>query len=962
MDVKFNAFKQAIFDNIIRDEASATAAASLAFLDSIHDFWPERGTKSVTDEDEDEPEELDENRLKTVHDELVGSIQQYVGRGDSIEQIMSTLTNGNVTSVHGVEDKTLAFFKKTINPFNGEERVFTINDILTKYKFTDYGSNWENYSAVVSSINISDSIEIQGNGRSIKSLTDEERGHIAFFILAYLNPQVNPGSSPVGLTFDMSPRDVGKIFNRINQVHNAIYPQNVSDSASTSFSALLGRSIYYDVTGKQQVTTGAVQEARTNAFTIGKYRIAFIDRGFGKTNKFGFSIRITDMNGTPIGEIPFGPRSEQGPSVNYLMDIISSKGSSLKTAVPKIGTVAKLNNISVYDKDLLFDLKRLGDQEQMLVAGPGVYTVTGDRFAHAFRRLIRRSGIYHSVKGLRISRFGSLTPEQAKQQSQVFRLKSTYEKLKIVGSFSTQYATAGSDLNTMRNHILFGIQKGYVFSDPIDIPNLSPEFIDSNYTKIGSTFATLIARYRMIDILNHIETLRTKLEEEVLSKQSQINEFGAIIEKSFTDKLYDQTTENALNDADLFLIAIEELRTMNITFDADAKPFSLYTQLFEPSGRMIKGVTNSFFNFSTGPFTHPESGLASIVSKLLVNRKARRPEAVKDAINKLLVQYFISRDLVKEAFFDKTFLSTLEAATDISIGLTTAQVVGSADVPQGQQGIIQVISRTYQVISGVIAPYIDPLYRVAVAPAARGGVQLGGDPAHVLQYRDIHELFVEICSDAAVASESGDDAVHALDNIEAKWMNGINEIRQQALDEYRSIPFEESLTTDLISYILSFRTLGNVTDIGVNFNLGDRSIFPSLQENLYTVPLGRAAPVINDIGGILLKRIPVQKTVLEFLMKLHTVFDTDPYAYSAPDQWRYFWTQFYSYFGIPLAQVAPPRARRSEAERLQLWSTGRRPLYTPQQVKVATTPPSGEMEIDTEEDTTMRGGRRPLYG
>ena len=910
MEEKINVFKQTLF-NDIPDEASkneaATAAALLAFLDSIHDFWPERGTKSVSDEDEDEPEELDIGRLDIVHNELVASIQQYVGGGGSIEQIMSTLTNGNVTSVHGVEDKTLAFFKKTINPFNGEERVFTIDDILTRYKFKeDYQSDWENYSAVVSSI--SDSIEIQGNGKSIKSLSDTERGILGFFILAYLNPGVNPGTSNIGLTFDMSPRDVGKIFNRFDQVHNAIYPQNVSDSASTSFSALLGRSLYYDVTGKQQVTTGAVQEARTNAFTIGKYRIAFIDRGFQKTNKFGFSIGITDMNNRPIGEIPFGPRSEQGPSVNYLMDIISSKGSTLQTAVPKIGTVAKLNKISVYDKDLLFDLKRLGDQEQMLVAGPGVYTVTGDRFAHAFRRLIRRSGIYHSVKGLRISRFRPLSPEEARKQSQQFRLKSTYEKLKLVVSFLTQYVTADSELNRMRNHILFGIQKGYVFSDPIDIPNISPVFIDSNYTKIGSTFATLIARYRMIDIFNHIETLRTKLEKEVISKQSQINEFGAIIENSFTNKLYDQTTQNALNDADLFLIAIEELRNMNISFDADAKPFSLYTQLFEPNGRMIKGVTNSFFNFSTGPFTHPESGLASIVSKLLVNRKARRPDAVKDAINKLLVQYFISRDLIKEAFFNRDSLSNLEAVTDISSGLTTAQVVGSVvEVPEGKQGILQVISRTYQGISGVIAPYIGPSYPVAVAPAARGGVQLGGDPGHVLQYRDIHDLFVEICSDAAVASESGDDAVHALDNIEAKWMNGINEIRQQASDEYR-IPFEESLTTDLISFILSFRTFENQTGFGVTFNLEDPSIFPLLTR--------RTDTVINDIGGILLTRIPVQNTVLEFLIKLHTEFEKTPYAYSAPNQWKSFWTKFYTYFGL-----------KQSNELKNLSRGGRRPLY-----------------------------------
>ena len=915
MEGKIDVFKQTLF-NDIPDEASkneaAKAAALLAFLDSIHDFWPERGTKSVSDEDEDEPEELDEKRLETVHTELVGSIQQYVGGGGSIEQIMSTLTNGTVTSVHGVEDKTLAFFKKTINPFNGEERVFTINDILTKYKFEDYGSNWDNYSAVVASI--PNSIEIEGNGRSIKSLTDEERNHVAFFILAYLNPRVNPGSSPVGLTFDMSPRDVGKIFNRINQVHNAIYPQNVSDSASTSFSALLGRSIYYDVTGKQQVTPGATQEARTNAFTLGKYRIAFIDRGFGKTNKFGFSIGITDMNNRPIGEIPFGPRNEQGPSVNYLMDIISSRGSSLQSAVPKIGTVAKLNKLSVYDKDLLFDLKRLGDQEQMLVAGPGVYTVTGDRFAHAFRRLIRRSGIYHSVKGLRISRFGSLSPEQAKQQGQLFRLKSTYEKLKIVGSFSNQYNTADSDLNKMRNHVLFGIQKGYVFSDTLYVSNLTPDDIDSNYTKIGSTFATLIARYRMMDILNHIERLRTKLTE-VLSQQSRINESVAIIEQSLTNKLYDQTTEGALDYADSFLKAIEELRDMNITFDVDAKPFSLYTQLFEPSGRMIKGVTSSFFNFSTGPFTHPESGLASTTAKLLVNRKVRRPDAVKDTINKVLVQYFITRDLIKEAFFNGESLSNLEAATDISSGLSTGQVVGSAEVPQGQQGIVQVISRIYQGIIPEINRF-NPPYPVAVPPAARGGVQRGSGPGQVLQYRDIHDLFVEICSDAALASESGDTALHALDNIEVKWVNGINEIRQQAVDEYGE-PFEESLTTDLISFILSFRTLeNNNTMYGATFNLEDRSIFPSLRETLTTVPHGRAAPVINDIGGILLTRIPVQDAVLGFLIQLDRNFQTKPYAYSAPEEWKSFWNVFYMFLS--------PQSR--ELKRL---SGGRRPLYAP---------------------------------
>lgn len=910
MQRALSVFRDTLFADIKDEKAkneAASIAALLAFLDSIHDFWPERGKKSAGDEDEDEPEELDETRLEKVHDELVKSIRAYVGakKEITIEQILTGLTNNNVGSVHGVEDKTLAYLKKSVQPFNGPEVVFTIKDILTKWKFTDYGSDWTKYSGAISTI--ANTIEIQGDGRSVKSLTDEERGHIGFFILAYMNPQVNPGSSSVGLTFDMSPRDVGKIFNRFKQVYNAIYPQNVSDSATTSFSALLGRSQYFNVQGTLGPTPGVQQLARTNAFTLDNFNIYFVDGGFGPKNKFGFSIVIADKAGKEVGRIPFGPRNEQGPSVNYLMDIIASypeNPAAHKSVVPKIGTVAKLNGLNITNTELLtkllFDIKRLGDQEQMLVAGNGVYTVTGDRFAHAFRRLIRKSGIYHSVKGLRISRFGALSPEEAEKQSMTFRLASTYEKLKVVLSFLGQYQTAGSDLNIMRNHVLFGVQKGYVFSEPIDIPTQSgPEFIDQYYTKIGSTFATAIARYRMIDILEHIDKLTVILNQVLATPDLKQN--AQVLEQSVQSRTFNANTISALDKVDIFLAGIEDLRDMNISFDGTGTAIPLYTQLFEPNGRMIKGVNNTFFNFSTGPFTHPESGLASVVSKLLVNRKARRPDAVKDLINKLLVQYLTSRDMIKEAFFNKTYLSAIETATDISNGLTPGQVVGSADISPGQQGILQAIVNTYQGVSPRIAQY--KTLPEATAPPARGGVQIGSGPGQVLQYRDIHDLFVEICNDATVAVESGDTGMHALDTIEAKWVNGINELRQQAMDDYGEA-FEESVTTDILSFILSFRTVKDingrdVTDYGVTFNRGDTTIYPTLNATLVTPPPGRTDTVVNDIGGILLTQIPVEPVVLNFLMALDTAFQTNPFAYSAPAEWRSFWTQFYGYFNVP---------------------------------------------------------------
>jgi hypothetical protein len=82
------------------------------------------------------------------------------------------------------------------------------------------------------------------------------------------------------------------------------------------------------------------------------------------------------------------------------------------------------------------------------------------------------------------------------------------------------------------------------------------------------------------------------------------------------------------------------------------KPTPIYTPLFSPTGQLLKGATSVLFNFSSAPFLHPDTGITTVVARLLELSTTRRVATVSQKINMLLVSYFQARDAIKEAFFD----------------------------------------------------------------------------------------------------------------------------------------------------------------------------------------------------------------------------------------------------------------------------------------------------------------------
>lgn len=888
----------------------------LAFFDSIHDFWPERGKKKSTGEDAAEPEEgLDDpkGRIEAVHNKLVETIQTYLGSADPIETILKNQTDKQVYSPRSLEDPVLAYFKKKYKPFNEPEVSLTVKDILTKWRLReDYGNDWEKYRAAI--LSLPNTAEVLIDGTYVKTLETVELGYLGFFILAFMNPEENPGKSTRFLTFDMAAANIGLIFTRFSQVYNAIYPQNVADSAPTSFDAIPGRSKFFRADYTDALTAkGPVRfPAQANAFTRDKYEIAFVDQGFGPKNRFGFFLEIKDKaSGTVISTVKFGNGKEQGPSVNYLMDLLTKGPVEAK---PKLEKVAEFSNPENIDQNLLFDIKRLGDQEQMSVPS-STYGVTGDRLAGAFRRALRKPGIYQSTKGFRMWRGRAVVSEE---EIVDYRKTQILEKLKIVAEFlkpEDELGTIASQLKEMTAEVKSGLEYGVVFRNPIRITgNLTEESIYSNYTDIASTFATYLLRLRMKDIYTYLNAM-VEQSQAIADQIPALDEAACLaIGRSLTEKPCppgDPASLQQLNEAfdklDAFVSQVTILSKMNVSFtkwmktgagEIEAEVAPIYTQLFGevdegPTRRLIKGATSSFFNFSGGAFTNAETGLATVVARLLVLSRGN-VEANGAQVNKLLVQYFQARDEIKEAFYDEEIKRQVEEATDITSGLSPTQILkGTGGAGQGLLEAIQTVASAFE---GEAAAPAAPAAPAEPQPV----IQMGGAPPKPhLQFRELHDIFAKLCINAEVARNAGVNPVDALNELETTWVTSVDEMRTHSEEDY-GVKFQDTDATDYISWMLSHRTFtdeqGNPAAMaGALFNLEDPILYPGLTER-------RAKVQFNDLALILGTQLPVEEFILRVLENMqlvllgdHAALDGIPATkYSSPAGWKYIPGAIYS--------------------------------------------------------------------
>jgi hypothetical protein len=530
-------------------------------------------------------------------------------------------------------------------------------------------------------------------------------------------------------------------------------------------------------------------------------------------------------------------------------------------------------------------------------------------------------------------------------------------KLKVIAQIVSPggaLAAAEKGIAEMKAEIQSGMTNGIVFMPSVKISgkDLTQDVINKDYTQIASTVASYILRKKMEDIYKYIESLETEVKELIKTVPGLDPAGCTFIPNLLTDPKTScppgsaglpgvgaatpAAIDAALNTLEAFIEKSAALKKMRVplfvSWDAGAnkmglpKPEPIYIQLFKDN-RLLKGAASNRFNFSAGPFIHPETGLQAVIGRLLRLSQSDRPKTVEKQINALLIDYFRARDAITGSFFDEGLKNLLEGMTDIDNGLDTTRVVREPKnekgepINDGKRGLIEVVKGILDAMNPP-APVAASASASAAAAAAKpidedgeeedddsdnelggGGKQRGG-AGDFRQFRDMHDLFAELCLEAgtvlelerertakpnaeddeeededlvpsaaaaaAAAAAPGkaavggpdsmderedkpavsDDLVDALNDIEVRWVLGIDEIRIQSEDDY-GVPYEPTTTVDLITFILSFRTTEKGDGIDhLGFSPGRRDI-----------------PEFETIRAKLLTHVPVERYILQLLAK-----------------------------------------------------------------------------------------------
>jgi len=359
-----------------------------------------RGSSKASEGDEPDP-----NRIQIMREYLPKLLFAKYGtefklKGtDPYQDNVEKITCKKVTSVSSIEHKAVKMFEemdefrdvlsaspecKEVETFENIIKAYTTSQVekeklLNKYKQGKH-------------LNI---LEIsQGSLRFGKGDNANEAKQIEYlsdFILQYFFAnsigEKNIHAEDVYMTFDAGERIVGDIFHDRPNVKCAIFPETLADSATTSLSMLNGRNVFVFP------STETERPFTSNIFTENDYTMKMVKSGFSEENPYGFTFVIESKTDTKKNlKFPFSAKQNQGPSVNYLIDILERAQENAKAKaenkkpyadIAKKGTILNLGEaldenstfrlafeeeVKAHTNGIIPDLKRAGDHEAVLAS------------------------------------------------------------------------------------------------------------------------------------------------------------------------------------------------------------------------------------------------------------------------------------------------------------------------------------------------------------------------------------------------------------------------------------------------------------------------------------------------------------------------------------------------------------------------------------------------------------------
>lgn len=443
---------------------------------------PETQKARPDEEDSTENFLLDEKKLDYVRDHLLNTLSVKLrgapaaGR-DDIRNILGGLTNNGVGSAtSNFERNVESWFENNFEELHASSKEsITYDDIIQNYAESNAQVDIE--GGAIRGTNLPTLVQKYNQNRYENHILRISIGNsgflnvkndgskIANFILNYFLGHRAPvggdvGGVPfnVGLTTDAKIGLPHKLCRNITQVYNLVTPANIADSATTSFKALSTRNVYsFPRTAANFPDENAFQQRDPDALFAepGKYifksnyftkdngvRLKFSQypgRNFSKTDQYAFNLEVATPVKDTTGQLapaaigpytgpqltfPFGDTQKQGPSVNYLIDLITSPNAGAAAKVtPSVNTILRINDLlglpiptqqgddTVVNSGLLYDIKRGGDYEQINIIPdieqpdfPVIFT-TIDILAALWARLNKRDTILHFNNTITLFRF-----------------------------------------------------------------------------------------------------------------------------------------------------------------------------------------------------------------------------------------------------------------------------------------------------------------------------------------------------------------------------------------------------------------------------------------------------------------------------------------------------------------------------------------------------------------------------
>jgi hypothetical protein len=365
-----------------------------------------------------------------------------------------------------------------------------------------------------------------GGAVNVESLNEGQKTGVQNFILQFLLGTVN---ADIYMTFDAAPKIIGKIFKGHSNVYGLITPQNIGDSATTSFKQLGANPDLYKFP-KTQETGRFVSRRNFLTKSAGALQLSTYYENEGFDKKFPFKFRFGLTSGPPA-TAGVGPSAwtsyqngyNQGPALDYLLGLMleaqrtdvlpkytrvvpATTCLQIATSIDNNPTIKNIVGRNAANEGvrggIFLDLKREGDQDacdaalyvllEFIKSGKYVILVTIDRLCSLLARLLGIPCILHYNDTITLYKNSNNDRNMTDEDKEAFLRDRTK---KFVEQYKTLYDVyaAGEALRNLASFACsvkgaIDIEDAAAAVGKAEDPNLRP-----------------LLRNRLVDIFNHLK-------------------------------------------------------------------------------------------------------------------------------------------------------------------------------------------------------------------------------------------------------------------------------------------------------------------------------------------------------------------------------------------------------------------------------------------------------------------------